>query len=292
MFKKKQKLFSLKRFLILLLFAVILAFGSKVFIAEAYRIPTSSMETTLSAGDYVIVNKFSYGPRTPDYLPFTSIKIPSIKFPMISNIERNDVLIFDFPDILKTDFPNGKSNYIKRCVALPGDTLSIINRKVIVNGKPLDELQTLHFSRTRSKYLGVPNKFIYPHDSEWNEDNYGPLVIPKKGVTVQLSQRNYSRWVDLIIFENREQNITTSSNKIFVDDEEIVSYTFKNNYYFFLGDNRDESFDSRFWGFVPEQNIIGKPFFIYWSVNHNIDITDIVKFWNSIRWSRIGSLIK
>ncbi|HET56643.1 MAG TPA: signal peptidase I [Ignavibacteria bacterium] len=289
---KKQKFFSIKRFLLLLVLAVFLAFGSKVFIAEAYRIPTSSMETTLSAGDYVIVNKFTYGPRTPGYLPFTDIKIPSIKFPMISNIERNDVLIFDFPDILKTDFPNGKSNYIKRCIALPGDTLSIINRIVYINGHELPSPSTLHFSRTKSKYLGVPNKFIFPNDSEWNEDNYGPILIPSKGLSINLSPRNFNRWIDLIKYENPGRMIYTESNKLYFDREELITYTFKNNYYFFLGDNRDESFDSRFWGFVPEQNIIGKPFFIYWSVNHNDEITDITKLWNSIRWSRIGTIIK
>lgn len=292
MFKKKQKFFSIKRFLLLLVLAVFLAFGSKVFIAEAYRIPTSSMETTLSAGDYVIVNKLTYGPRTPEYLPFTGIKIPSIKFPIISNIERNDVLIFDFPDILNTDFPNGKSNYIKRCVALPGDTLSIINRIVYVNGHELPPPSTLHFSRTKSKYFGVPNKFIFPNDAEWNEDNYGPILIPRKGLSINLAPRNFKRWVDLIKYENPGRIVYSESNKLYFEGEELTSYTFKNNYYFFLGDNRDESFDSRFWGFVPEQNIIGKPFFIYWSVNHNAEITDISKLWNSIRWSRIGTIIK
>lgn len=289
--EKSKQSFSLRRFLVLLLLAAILAFASKIFIAEAYRIPTSSMETTLFAGDYVIVNKFLYGPKTPNFIPFTEIEIPSIKFPMLSGIDRNDVVIFEFPKIIDFDLPDEKSNYVKRCAALPGDTLSIINRKVYVNGNELDEPKTIHFSRSRSKIFGVPNRAIFPNDSEWNEDNYGPLLIPAIGLTVNISARSINRWLPLIKYENQDLYVYSENQKLFINDEEVTSYTVKENYYFFLGDNRDESYDSRFWGFVPEKNIIGKPFLIYWSVDQKTEITNITKLWNSIRWSRIGSLI-
>lgn len=288
MVDKKKKNFSLKRFLFLVILAAVLAFTSKVFIAEAYRIPTSSMESTLFAGDYVIVNKLLYGPKTPEVIPFTNIQIPSIKFPMISQIERNDVLIFEYPGIINHDFSEQKSNYVKRCVGLPGDTLSIINRKVHINGKVLDEPSTLHFTRSKSKFFGVPNSSIFPHDSEWNEDNYGPILIPKKDLTIKLSPRNISRWIDLIIFENDKSHFEITNGKILQDGVEIDSYTFKNNYYFFLGDNRDESYDSRFWGFVPEQNIIGRPMIIYWSVDLENNSSN---FFEKIRWGRIGTLL-
>lgn len=291
MFEQKKKRFSIKRFIFLVLLAAILAFASKIFIAEAYRIPTSSMESTLFAGDYVIVNKLTYGPKTPSIIPFTEIEIPSVKFPMLSNIERNEILIFEYPDIIKHNLTEEKSNYIKRCVALPGDTLSIINRKVHVNGKVVDEPATLHFSRTRSKFFGVPNHSIFPTGSEWNEDNYGPILIPKEGIKIKLSPRNLGRWIDVIKYENSKSEVVQKNGTVYLDGDELYSYTFKNNYYFFLGDNRDESFDSRFWGFVPEHKIIGKPFIIYWSLNHDTDINDIAKFWNSIRWNRIGTLL-
>lgn len=288
MSKKNKKDFSLKRFLILVLLAAILAFVSKVLIAEAYRIPTSSMESTLLAGDYVIVNKLTYGPRTPGVIPFTSIEIPSIKLPMISEIHRNDILIFEYPDIIKHELTEEKSNYVKRCVALPGDTLSIINRKVHVNGKLLNEPSTLHFSRTKSKIFGVPNRSIFPEDSEWNEDNYGPILIPRAGENIHLSPRNISRWVDLIKYENKDSQISITNGKIIGDNIELKTYTFKNNYYFFLGDNRDDSYDSRFWGFVPEEMIIGKPIIIYWSLESQ---DQSAGFFDSIRWDRIGTTL-
>jgi signal peptidase I len=288
MVDKKKKNFSLKRFLFLVILAALLAFMSKVFIAEAYRIPTSSMESTLFAGDYVIVNKLFYGPKTPEFIPFTDIRIPSIKLPMIYQIKRNDVLIFEYPQIIEHEFSEIKSNYVKRCVGLPGDTLSIINRKVYINGKVLDEPATLHFTRSKSKFFGVPNSSIFPHDSEWNEDNYGPILIPQKDLKITLSPRNISRWIDLIIFENDESNFEISNGKILQNGVEIDSYTFKYNYYFFLGDNRDESYDSRFWGFVPEQNIIGRPMIIYWSLDTENNSSN---FFEKIRWGRIGTLV-
>lgn len=285
---QKKKNFSLKRFITLILFAASLAFISKVFIAEAYRIPTSSMEATLFAGDYVIVNKITYGPRTPSTIPFSDIEIPVIKFPMMSTIHHNDMLIFEYPDIIKHELNDGKSNYVKRCIGLPGDTLSIINRKVHINGKLLNEPSTLQFSRTKSKIFGVPNHSIFPQDSEWNEDNYGPILVPKKGESVKISPRNISRWIDLIKYENKDSEVNVLHNKLLIDRNEIDSYTFNDNYYFFLGDNRDESYDSRFWGFVPEENIIGKPIIIYWSIENDGNSDS---FFDAIRWSRIGTLL-
>lgn len=274
--------------MLLVLLAALLAFVSKVFIAEAYRIPTSSMESTLLAGDYVIVNKLTYGPRTPNVIPFTNIEIPSIKFPMLSQIHHNDVLIFEYPEIIKHELTEEKSNYVKRCVGLPGDTLSIINRKVHVNGKRLEEPSTLRFSRTKSKIFGVPNHSIFPKNSEWNEDNYGPILIPEEGEEIKLSPRNISRWIDLIKYENKDSRISTKNGKILKDSVELQTYIFRNNYYFFLGDNRDESYDSRFWGFVPEKMIIGKPMIIYWSVALQ---DSSVGFFDRIRWSRIGTIL-
>jgi len=285
---QNKKNFSLRRFLLLIILAAALAFFSKLFIAEAYRIPTSSMESTLFAGDYVIVNKLTYGPRTPNVIPFTDIEIPSIKFPMISTIHHNDIIIFEYPNIIKHDLSEEKSNYVKRCVGLPGDTLSIINRRVHVNGKVLKEPPTLRFSRTKSKIFGVPNHSIFPKGSEWNEDNYGPILIPKAGEKIRLSSRNITQWIDLIKFENEDSKIALINGKVIKDGIELQTYTLKKDYYFFLGDNRDESYDSRFWGYVPEEMIIGKPMIIYWSVS--LQDTSI-GFFDSIRWSRIGTIL-
>ena len=292
MSKDNKKKFSLRRFIILIFLAALLAFSMKVFVAEAFRIPTSSMENTLFAGDYVVVNKLTYGPRTPKQLPFTTIEIPSFSFPMISNVERNEVLVFEYPNIVEINVSDYKSNYIKRCVGLPGDTLSIINRVLYVNDAELINPVTVKFSRHESKFLGIPNESIFPQNAEWNEDNYGPIVIPRKGQKVQMTKLNMNKWKDIVRYENGDSEIRVTDNIIYLDSEPLEEYEFKNNYYFFLGDNRDESFDSRYWGFVPEDNIIGKPLFVYWSVKNEINTADIEKLWNSINWRRIGTIIE
>lgn len=292
MSKDNKKKFSLRRFIILIFLAALLAFSMKVFVAEAFRIPTSSMENTLFAGDYVVVNKLTYGPNTPKQIPFTTIEIPSFNFPMISDIERNEVMVFEYPNIVEVNISDYKSNYIKRCVGLPGDTLSIINRVLYVNDAELINPVTVKFSRNKSKFLGISNESIFPKDAEWNEDNYGPIVIPKKGQKVQMTELNINKWKDIVRYENSGSDIFVKNNIIYLDSKPLEEYKFKNNYYFFLGDNRDESFDSRYWGFVPEENIIGKPLFVYWSVKNEINTSDIEKLWNSINWSRIGTIIE
>lgn len=291
MSKKQPTSLSIRRFLRLLFLAALLAFFSKIFFAEAYRIPTSSMENTLFAGDYVIVNKLFYGPKTPEILPFTSIEIPSLTFPMISSIDRNEILVFEYPNILKNNIIDDKANYIKRCVALPGDTLNIINRKLFVNGKDLKNPLTIKFSRKQSRMFGVPNKSIFPNDSDWNEDNYGPLLIPQKGDKIKISSRNLNRWIDVIKYENSGSEISLVNNDLYINSELINEYIFQKDYYFFLGDNRDESFDSRYWGFVPEEMIIGKPLLVYWSIDQGEGAIKQKSFRESIRWERIGTKV-
>lgn len=125
--------------------------------------------------------------------------------------------------------------------------------------------------------------YIFPHDSRypWNEDNFGPLYIPKKGATVQLTLDNiclYERIID--VYE--ENDLLIKDGKIFINGKEATSYTFKMDYYFMMGDNRHDSADSRFWGFVPEDHIVGRPVFIWLSLNKEAS-----GFFSSIRWSRM-----
>lgn len=289
---KEKRTFSIRRFIWLVFLAALLAFTSKVFVAEAFRIPTSSMENTLFSGDYVIVNKLSYGPKTPERIPFTSIEISVVHLPAFSEVERNEILVFEYPNIVPNEISEEKSNYIKRCIGLPGDTVSIISRSLYVNGNQLENPATLKFIRSKSKFLGVPNKSIFPENAEWNEDNYGPILIPKEGATVKINNRNIERWKDIIRFENHDKEVAVENNLIKINSKAISEYQFKRNYYFFLGDNRDESFDSRYWGFVPEENIIGKPIIVYWSVENQVNTKNIETLWNSIRWTRIGTIIE
>jgi signal peptidase I len=230
-----------------------------------------------------------------------------------------------------------RDNYIKRCVAIPGDSLQVINGQLFINHvaqEPIPNMQLhynimtdgsainpLFFKRLgiyQSDVSNVDNKnyvvpltkeyidrvkslnnvvsiqpsirpkgeyasYIFPHDSRypWNEDNFGPLWIPKKGATIKLTLDNICLYDRIIgVYEGNQLQI--KEGKIFINGQETSSYTFKMDYYFMMGDNRHDSADSRFWGFVPEDHIVGRPVFIWLSLNKEAS-----GFFSSIRWNRM-----
>ncbi|MDP3831978.1 MAG: signal peptidase I, partial [Ignavibacteriaceae bacterium] len=120
----------------------------------------------------------------------------------------------------------------------------------------------------------------------WNEDNYGPIVVPKEGAVINLDLYNINEWKNIIDREHGERVISIRDGKIYLKEKVISNYTFKKNYYFMLGDNRDDSLDSRYWGFVPQELIIGRAELIYWSVDNESE-----GLLPSIRWSRILHLL-
>lgn len=132
---------------------------------------------------------------------------------------------------------------------------------------------------------------IFPKNSGWNRDNYGPLQIPKTGDVVALSSSNYPRWDTFVKREGHSIELR-QNGKIYIDGKETDKYTVERNYYFMMGDNRNNSADSRFWGFVPRENIVGKALITYWSWDSKIDLSDFIKLLGSIRWNRIGRLIE
>jgi len=347
-------------------FAVVAATLIRWLIMEAYTIPTPSMENSLLVGDFLFVSKFHYGtrtPATPIQMPLThqkiwftnipsyskAIQLPQFRLPGISEVKREDVVVFNVPprDLNEgVDYPvDLKTNYIKRCVGIPGDVIIIKDRQVFANGKALgnpsemqfsylvtskDEISERNFEKLEIDpddyhYMGRPgpNEAIYqmyltkakaeelksiPYITEvaddyrthegadtrtfpmsklvsWNQDNYGPLTIPKKGMTISINDSTLAFYGETIRLYDHNEDAKVENGKLLIDGKEVTQYTFKQNYYFMMGDNRHNSWDSRYWGFVPEDHIVGKAFFIWLSIDKYAGTL------NKIRWSRFFKMI-
>lgn len=134
----------------------------------------------------------------------------------------------------------------------------------------------------------IPNETFFPNKIpfDWNEDNFGPLVIPKKGMTVELTRSNLSLYKK-IITDYESNNLEITPTEILINGKVKDRYTFKKDYYWMMGDNRHRSEDSRFWGFVPDDHIVGKPVFIWFSIK---GINDGIKNW-SVRWDRVFTTV-
>lgn len=312
-----------------LLWAAIAAIIIRTFFFEAYRIPTPSMEKTLLTGDFLIVTKMSYGARTPMTIgvPFTNIHLPGVTLPWVripgwETVERNQIVVFNYP-IDNVPIAQ-KTNYIKRCVAIPGDTLEIRNKVLYINGEPapylegFEQLYTVHMrerlrlSEAKVKLAGglilgaetptsyvvnmteslreemltwpeiesieprvrpatsheyARNNFTFRRGMPGNPDHIEPMVIPSKGMELVLTEENWPIYRDVLVrYEENDVQITDST--FIINGVNTNRYTVKKNYYFMMGDNRDNSEDSRHWGFVPDDHIIGKPAVVYFSWDH------------------------
>lgn len=360
--KKKKQKSKTREWVDAIIFAVIAATIIRTFFIEAYTIPTPSMEKSLLVGDFLFVSKLNYGPRTPmtplafpfahHTMPLTRdvksyselIRLPYYRLPGFQEIKRNDVVVFNFPADQEPRPVDKRENYIKRCVALPGDTLRIIDSRIYVNGGPTpepaeaemsyyvktngtefnyealrrlnmsrDDLGPYNYLRTRkdeyffksltnknvaalSKFGNVkeikpaieplgkpePGGATFPGDTSlhWNRDNYGPIWIPKAGATVPLTTENLPLYERIIGFYERNE-LEVKGNEIWINGQQADSYTFQMDYYWMMGDNRHNSLDSRYWGFVPEDHIVGKALFIWMSWDKD------ASFFSKIRWERL-----
>ena len=256
-----------------LIIAAIFATILRVFVVESYRIPTGSMESTLLAGDFLFVNKYVYGPK----IPFNDIRLPGVK-----KVDRGDIIVFKFPK-------DRSLNYIKRCVALSGDTLEIHGQELSINKKPAPLPPHAQFIGNRMA-AGDGDYMIFPQFSNFNKDNYGPIRIPGKGDVVPLNPATYPLYSALIADEGHE--VSLQGRTVFIDGTPVQNYTVQSNYYFAMGDNRDNSLDSRFWGFLPEKDIVGQALMVYWSWNPDLSLfTDLVSKIGSIRLQRTGLMV-
>lgn len=392
---KRSRTTGRRRLLPELLETVVIALGIafllRLFVMEAYMIPTSSMEKTINVGDYIFVNKLRYGPRMPmtlvsmpfvhNTLPFSTrpsyktwIELRYNRLKGYSRIRNFDVVVFNFPegDTVLPDFADKnetfytlarkigrdsllkqnrifarpvdkKENYIKRCIGVPGDTLRILHGKAYINRykeKEPDKVQYNYFLLSSSGNLGhhlldsldiswydvnyneyngiyeVPltaecytvmhkselikgirrhesvdpaftHQQVFPFDRNymWTEDNMGPLIVPKKNHALSINAENISLYRRIIaVYEKNDLRI--EGQDIYINGKKTDHYTFGMDYYFMMGDNRHNSNDSRFWGFVPEDHIIGKAWIVWMSVNK--DQSGLKK----IRWNKMFKIIK
>ena len=403
-----------------IIFAVILATIVHTYFIQPYIIPTGSLEKSLLVGDFLFVSKFHYGARVPqtavsfpmvhDTIIGTGIRsylkkpqIPYLRIPGFQKIKRNEIVTFSWPaDTVRQFFVkekgvkkpiDKKSNYVKRCVAIPSDTLEIKNGIIFINGKksimpyrakPIfnysvynqNGISTSKLSSSGIKiqrkfrikditqqklnqmrpyilrlmdnnpnnftiitdFKGIPydvrssgrivmteitekemdvflteqeaeilkksrlvdsitrnfnkiksyNTQFFPNDIRfnWNEDNFGPIIIPKKGEKIKLNSINLPIYKKLIR-DYEKNSLDLKNGSIFINNIKTEHYIFKQNYYWMMGDNRYKSEDSRSWGFVPEDHIVGKPVFIWMSIE---GINDGFKNWK-IRWNRVFTTV-
>jgi len=412
---------SFGQFIGSIIYAVVIATLVHAYFMQPFIIPTSSLEKSLLVGDFLLVSKFHYGARTPQTVvsfPMVHDTIPVIKkrsylkkpqlpysrFPGFQKIKRNDIVVFSWPaDTVRQFFKkeagvvkpiDKKSNYVKRCVAIPGDTLTIedgiihingkksimpdrakplygytaysgkgvsarklkelgyddLNRKFVINnisqpilnalipyitgfasqdpsnyqiytgpkGLPIEIVRkyriqakelletekTLFLTINESKQLvnaikldslkrninsvKTYNTSFFPNNLKynWNEDQFGPIVMPKKGVTVTLTQKTLPLYKKII--QDYEKNtLSNTAGEIKINGKPANSYTFKMDYYWMMGDNRHRSEDSRFWGFVPEDHVVGKPVFIWLSLD---GFTEGLRNMR-VRWDRVFTTV-
>ncbi len=256
-----------------LVIAAIFATVLRVFVVESYRIPTGSMENTLLAGDFLFVNKYVYGPK----VPFTEIRLPGV-----DKVERGDIIVFKFPK-------DRSLNYIKRCVAIGGDTLEIHDQQLMINKKLVTPPPNAQFIGQRVQ-PGEGDYMIFPQFSNFNKDNYGPIRIPRQGDIIRLDATTFPLYGSLVADEGHE--VSLQGREVFIDGAPVQQYTVKENYYFAMGDNRDNSLDSRFWGFLPEKDLVGQALMVYWSWDPDLSLlTEPVEKLASIRWNRPGHAV-
>ena len=240
-------------------------------VIEAYNVPTGSMETTIKIGDFILGNKFIYGIRTPDWIgiPWTNFgfSVPYYRLPGFEEPKTGDVVIFRYPNDKWPGIQIGPHdpslNYIKRCIAGPGQTMEIIEKDVFIDGVQFDLPEHGRASKLNVYDDEYAERMIFPRGIG-NRDYFGPLHIPAAGDTLLFNKVNLDHAVNVISLEGHEVR-PSISGQLNIDGENADHYICEQNHYFMMGDNRDNSHDSRYWGLVPESNIIGEAILTYLS---------------------------
>lgn len=247
--------------------------GLQIFLISSFKIPSDSMSPCLYEGDYVLVWKPVLGARL--FNVFSSIEGKQVKIrrlPGWSAMKRNDVVVFNYPyscsrDTLRMDI---RSYFIKRCVGLPGDTLQIVNGIYKVRGteETLGNSESQRHLSVRVKNSfedGVYDCYPFEEDFGWNIHDFGPLYVPRKGDRIPLDKQSFALYHRLIAWE-QQLPVAYRDSSVYIGGKAQRSYSFVKNYYFMAGDNGLNSKDSRYWGLLPEEFIVGKACWIWKSV--------------------------
>jgi signal peptidase I len=239
---------------------VIMALFGMTFIVQAVKVPTGSMQNTITIGDHLLVNKFIFAPG--DSLPFLPQR----------EIRRGDIIVFKYPGNPFNPSQDNRSdnrpiltNYVKRVIGLPGDRIRIEGNDIVVNDQVIPEhrIEVLPKDETDSKKpLSIVNS--PPRKPGEQYDVYYKAGPPD-------GNRGYTA------FQSRDELVVPPAS------------------YFVMGDNRNDSEDSRYWGFVPRDYVIGRAMFVYWSYDESAPASDwgiVVDFFKNTRWGRTGTLVK
>lgn len=275
----------MKRLLKILISLLILALILKTFIIDAYKIPTGSMKNTLLEGDFLLVNKVAYSFATPNQIPFLGSRLARMELISTGKPAFNDVVAFEIP----ADYydPNSKeySILIKRIIGLPGDTIEIKDQILYINHKIYRNPSFIKLNLNEAPLENI-NKNLFPYNGKWSLENYGPIVIPKKGMTVELNPKSILFWQNAINADYGKKVVSVEGTVVNINNLPFREYVFEKDYYFVLGDNRKNSIDSRYFGYVPEEWIIGRAFMIYWS-QMPVQSSGFFDYFNTIRFSRL-----
>ncbi|MBW7841329.1 MAG: signal peptidase I [Ignavibacterium sp.] len=275
----------MKRLLKILLLLLIIALLLKLFVVDAFKIPTGSMRNTLIEGDFIIVNKLAYSFSTPYQIPFWGKRLKRMEISSTGKPEFNDVVAFEIPANYYDPASEDYSILIKRIIGLPGDTIELKEQELFINSVKYRTPSYIKIDLEDQPIENIDSK-IFPYDSKWTIVNYGPIVVPKKGMTVELTPNNILQWQNVINSEFGKKVVSIEGTVITVNGVAVRDYIFNKDYYFVLGDNRKNSIDSRYFGYVSEDWLIGKAMFIYWS-QIPVQTTGISDFFSSIRFSRL-----
>ena len=347
--------------------------GDYLFVSKMHygaRTPSTPLQVPLTHKSFpwVSTDELSSGTYTRTYLDIPWLRLPTFRFPGFEDVDRGDIVVFNYPyefndhatsAPLASEVKAGmgaadiKTNYIKRCVGIAGDTISVIDDQLINNGKPfynppklqlgylatfqkgyslglnfiekyqlnpgdIEPLYTkaggrkvymINVDKTRMEFM-KNERFIdsiekysienvnqkefyesrsYPSEEKWTYINYGPIVVPQAGMTIQMTPKNVMHYERVLeYYEGIDDFVCTDNYQAKIDGKVITEYTFKQNYYFMCGDNRHRSDDSRFWGFVPEDHIVGKAFIVLMSVDQHKE----GGFFERLRYDRLFKFIE